>query len=136
MKKILFKNGYIALTSVMIISIVIMIIAITLSSYSFFSRSNVLDAEFKKIGGALAEACAEKALLKIAQNNSYAGNENIIINSGKQCSILTVENGAQAGQKIIKTTASFQNFSTNFKITVNVGSFGVSVISFEEVANF
>lgn len=129
------EKGYIALTSVIIISAMIMIIAATMSSYSFFSRSNILDAELKKISNALAEACVETALLKLAQNNSYAGNENISI-GGKQCLILAIEAGGQANQKIIKTTASSSNYYANLKITATIIASGILINSWEEVASF
>ncbi len=125
------QNGYIALTSAIIISVLIMAISLALSSNSFFSRSNVLDTEFKKISKGLAEACVETALLKLKQNNSYSGNENISI-AGKQCSILAIE--SVANQKIIKTTAAVQNFITNLKAVVVLPD--IFIVSWEEVANF
>ncbi|MBI4993589.1 hypothetical protein HZC33_01340 [Candidatus Wolfebacteria bacterium] len=126
-----FQKGYIALTSAVIISALIMIIALTLSSGSFSGRFDILGVEFKKISRALAEACAETALLKLAQNSSYSGDENIQIGD-KQCSILAIESAG--GQKIIKTKANFQNFITNLKIAVSISN--LAVVYWEEVANF
>lgn len=108
-----------------------MVISISLSSYAFFNRFNILDAELKKMSKSLAEACVETALLKLAQNKTYGGNENITVGD-KQCSILAIESAS--GQKIVKTTATVKNFTTNLKITANEAD--ISIVSWQEVANF
>ena len=125
------KEGYIAITSAIIISFLLMTIVFTLSSASFFSRSNTLDANQKETSLGLAEACADTALLKLAQNSSYAGNENINI-GGNSCSILALE--SPSGQKIIKTWADYKGYRTNIKITMNHPA--MTMISWEELPNF
>ena len=125
------KKGYIALISSIIISMLMLMISLTLSFTGFFSRINILNAEFKEISLRLAEACADMALLKLSENQSYQGNENIAIND-KQCSILIIE--AAGDEKIIKTKANFQKAVTNLKIKVNNAD--LSVISWEELAKF
>lgn len=125
------QSGYIALVSSIIISILLMAVTFAVSSGNFSARFNVLNAEFKERGLALAEACADTALLKLAQNPSYPGNENIFVGND-QCSILAVETLWE--QKIIKTKAIFQSSVTNLKITVQASD--LSVISWEEVPKF
>ena len=125
------SEGYIALTSALVITVLITAIAFTLSLSSFFTRANILNTNFKEVSHALAEACIETALLKLAQDSAYAGNEAIMVGSN-QCSILTLE--SISNQKIIKASAVFQNTTTNLKITVF--SSDLSVISWEELASF
>ena len=125
------SEGYIALTSALVITVLITAIAFTLSLSSFFARANILNTDFKEISHALAEACIETALLKLAQDSAYAGNE-IIVVGNNQCSILALE--SLSNQKIIKANAVFQNTTTNLKITVF--SSDLSVVSWEELANF
>lgn len=125
------NSGYIALISSIIISILLLGITLAISSTGYFSRFDILKTEFKKRSSALAEACVDTALLKLAQNQSYNGNENIGVGND-QCSILTIETAS--GQKIIKTKAVFQNAVTNLKITID--SADLSVIYWEELANF
>ena len=125
------KKGYIALISSIIISMLMLMISLTLSFTGFFSRINILNAEFKEISLRLAEACVDMALLKLSENQSYQGNENIAIND-KQCSILIIE--AAGNEKVIKTKANFQKAVTNLKIKVNNAD--LSVISWEELAKF
>ena len=125
------QSGYIALISSIIISILVLGIALAISSTGYFSRFDILKNEFKERSSALAEACVDTALLKLAKNQSYNGNENINVGND-QCSILIIETAS--GQKIIKTKAIFQNAVTNLKITVN--NTNLSVIYWEEVAKF
>ncbi|MBI2591778.1 MAG: hypothetical protein HYW34_03835 [Candidatus Brennerbacteria bacterium] len=125
------NKGYIAITSAIIISFLLMTIVLTLSSASFFSRSNVLDSNQKETGLGLAEACADTALLKLAQNSSYAGNENINIGSDT-CSILALE--SPSGQKVIKTWTNYKGYRTNIKIILNYPV--MTIISWEELPNF
>lgn len=125
------QSGYIALVSTIIISVLLMAVSFATSSSGFFGRFNILNAEFKERSLALAEACVDTALLKLAQNQSYAGNENISMGND-QCSVLPIE--TLSGQKIIKTKAIFQSSVTNLKITVQASD--LSVISWEEVPKF
>ena len=124
-------DGYIALISSIIISILVLGITLAISSAGYFSRNDILKNEFKERSFALAEACVDTALLKLAQNQSYNGNENVSVGND-QCSILLIETAS--GQKIIKTKATFQSAVTNLKITVN--NTNLSVIYWEEVAKF
>mgnify|MGYP001567158670 CR=1 FL=1 len=124
------KSGYIALTSAIIISVLILSIGLSLSFTGFFSRFNVLDSEYKEKGFALAKACVDKALLKLAQNISYSGNEYIAVGND-QCLIFPVE--TLGNQKIVKTKAIFQNSVTNLKTIVNSSDF--SIVSEEEISS-
>ncbi len=125
------QSGYIALVSSIIISILLLAVTFTVSSNNFSGRFNVLNAEFKERSLALAEACVDTALLKLAQNPFYSGNENISVGND-QCSVLPIE--TPSGQKIIKTKAIFQSSVTNLKITAQASD--LSVISWEEVPKF
>lgn len=67
------ESGYIALISSIIIAGVLMAVVFTLSFKSFMTRFNILDAEYKKRSFNYAEACVDTAILKVIENNSYAG---------------------------------------------------------------
>ncbi len=66
------RSGFVALLSVIIMSAVVLVMIFTLGTGVFFSRFSVLENENKRISSGLAEACANTAILKIAQNDSYA----------------------------------------------------------------
>ena len=115
------EQGYVALISAIIISVVLVMIAISLSTASFFSRFNVSDAEYKKRSSNLAEACADQALLKYAQDSSYSGNEDIPVGADS-CHIRSV--GISGTNLVVQTKAEFpasgsQRAVTNLEIQVD-----------------
>jgi len=86
------EAGFIALMSVLIISITLLGIAFARSNNGFFARFGALNSEYKRVGLGLAESCVNVALLKIAQNASYlpaAGGDTITVGSNT-CTIKSV----------------------------------------------
>ncbi|MBI1838963.1 MAG: hypothetical protein HYR95_01530 [Candidatus Colwellbacteria bacterium] len=112
------------------ISLLVMAITFSVSLTGYFARFNTLTTEFKEISSFLAEACVEKALLSLAANSNYAGNENITVN-GRQCAIFPIE--ISGSDKIIKTKATVENAVTNLK--VQAASVNLSITSWEELPN-
>lgn len=125
------NNGFIALISAIIISAVLMIVTITLSYSSFFVRYNLLDSEYKERSSALAEGCVDAALLKLANDFNYLGNETITI-GGEPCTIRGLQ--PSGSNKIIETHAGFQNANTNLSVVVDPSTLGV--VSWQEVPHF
>jgi hypothetical protein len=133
MEKINYKDqsGFVALLSVIIITVVLVVISVSVSTTSFFSRFNVADAEYKRLSSSLAEACADQALLKLAQDPSYApapGGDTISVGSSS-CKIFSVTSSPT--QFTIQTKAVFQKAVTNIQIIVDNSSY--SVISRQEL---
>ena len=125
------RSGYIAIVSAMIISAVLVIIVVTLGQVSFFNRVNVADTHFKNKSRALSEACVNTALLKLALNPSYSGNETITVASDT-CKVLQIVSSA-AG-RVIPAQGIFNNSFTDYKVIV--ASDTVSIVSWEEVQAF
>ena len=109
--------GYRAIASAVIISALLLGIAGALSFSMYFARFNVFDSFTKERSRALAESCADTALLKLRQSGSYSGNETVTINGTETCTILPFE--ISGPQKIIKTTATVLEITTNIKVTVS-----------------
>lgn len=127
------QSGFVALISVIIITILLVIISVSISTTSFFSRFNVADGEYKKRSSELAEACVDAALLKLAQDPSYAGGESIAVGSDS-CQVVSVS--STATQYTVKTKALFPQGTayqavTNLQVTVDSSSF--SIISWQEL---
>ncbi len=116
MKKTL-ENGFMAITTVMILSVILLLVATSLSFSGFFTRYNILDNELKKVSTGIAEACVDQALLKLAIDSNYPGGE-IVNVSGNPCTIknITVSGG---GQKTINVKADYKHYVTNLSITIN-----------------
>ncbi|TSC68739.1 MAG: hypothetical protein G01um101456_521 [Parcubacteria group bacterium Gr01-1014_56] len=122
-------RGFIALISASIISAILLLVATTASLSGFYSRFNILDAELKERSVALAEACVDHAFLQLARDSNYIGNEMVLVGA-QPCTI-----GAVTGstQKTFKTQGIFNNFYTNFSITVDPAT--LTVLSWQEIPN-
>ncbi len=125
------QQGYIAITTSIILAILIMIVAISFGSSSIFTRFNVLDLNNKQASYFIARSCLNRALLSLADNGNYAGNETINISS-YQCIILAVETSGQ--NTIIKSRSQISGATTNLKLTVNAAT--LSTVSLEELVKF
>lgn len=125
------QNGFIALVSAIIISAVLLVATVTLSYSSFFVRYNLLDGEYKERSSALAEGCVDAAILKLAGDPSYSGNEPITIGS-ELCTVRPVQ--ISGNNKIIETQAEFQNSYTNLRVVVDQNTLAVQ--SWQEMPHF
>ena len=127
-------NGFIALSTAIILSIILITVAVSLNLAGFLARGGIIDAQFKEESLALAEACADRALLDLANDKSYTSGETIKIGS-ENCKIRTIKKNTPAPSKeTIETIAAVNEAHTNLRIIVN--SSDLSVISWREVAEF
>lgn len=118
-------RGFIALMSSVIISTVLLGLALTAGASGAFSRFDALNAEYKRVSLALAESCANSALLKIAQNYNYApAGEVVTIGVDGQgrtetCTIKSVSfpNGKGSVQNTAVITTQAQYPATNGAFT-------------------
>ena len=133
-KKNVKESGFVALVTATVLSFVLILVAVTLNQSGFFTRRALLDSEYKERSAALAEACADNALLRLAANPSYAGNELISID-GDNCQIRPIQQDVPAaGQITVEARAFFQEATTNLRIVVN--TLDLSVVSWNEVPSF
>ncbi|MFH0864544.1 MAG: hypothetical protein V1858_05680 [Candidatus Gottesmanbacteria bacterium] len=126
------QSGYIALISVIIISLLLIVISVTISFGGYFSRFSILDNEYKEISNGLAEACANTAILKLAQDWSYVTTVPETIAVGvNNCKIISITDITP--QKVILAQAIYQNSYTNLKITVSKTVSAINIDSWEEL---
>jgi hypothetical protein len=86
------QKGFIALTSTVILSVVLLMLMFSASTGNFFARFDSLGGEYKKVSLALSEACVNSALLRIAEDYDYsppAGGEVVTVGSNS-CIIKSV----------------------------------------------
>ena len=129
------NSGFIALISVIIISVLLITITAAVSLSGYFARFNVLDSEYKERSIALAEACADTAILRLAQDSGYHGPDTVNVGSDV-CTILSVE--SNGSEFIIKTQAAFplltsnssEHAFTNMEVIVQSNDF--SILSWKE----
>jgi len=123
------NQGYIATTSAVIIMALILIIAGIVSFSSYFNREGSLNAFIKERSLSLAEACADQALLKLAIDSGYAGDESVSLSEDEQCEIRPIESAGFS--RIITVSSSFQNIISNIKVEASVHP--LYVISWKEI---
>lgn len=122
------RGGYIAIMSSIVLSLVLMVVAISLGSSSLFTRLNVADFGNKQLSYFIARSCLNEALLKLADSSSYTGNETLMISS-RACTLSAITTSAP--NKIIQAKAIINGATTNLKLTVN--STSLSTVSLEEL---
>lgn len=138
------ERGFIALISMLIISAMLLILIFMLGTSTFLSRFDVLDAEQKRISLGLAEACAQGAMLRIAQNPTYtpvSGGECVgatdtcgASGAERTCKICSVSQNA--GTYTILTRAVYRGAFTNVTVEGTLGSSNFSVTKWYETAAY
>ena len=123
------NTGFVALMSAIIISVILLLIVTNLSLTGFYSRSDILDSELKERSSALAEACADTALLKLANNSSYTGLGTITVFGSDTCTIETID--PNTDPIVVNTKGIFQQATT--KLNIKVDKSDLSVVSWEEI---
>ena len=125
------NNGFVALMSSIIISVILLLLIATTSLTGFYGRTNVSEYEFKEKSAALAEACVNYAILQLTIDGSYAGNESIPVGDAG-CQIRPI--AISGANKIIETQAIYQDSYTNLRVVANTAT--LSVVSYDEVSTF
>jgi hypothetical protein len=119
------QKGFIALTSVLILTIVLVTLMFASNTSSFFARFDSLGSEFKKISLGLSESCSNSALLKIAEDYNYKTTSDpdydsayggVVVNVGldKKCFINSIQTLSDEGVKKtlkIKTSAQYPSIN-------------------------
>lgn len=128
------RKGFVALITAIILSLILIIITVTLNQSGFFTRSIILDSEYKERSVGLAEACVDVVILKLASNPAYdgVGEPDISIGSDK-CSIRPIAYPSPSERRI-ETRAKLNGATTNLCVIVNKDN--LAVLSWNEVPSF
>lgn len=134
--KIIFRSqkAYIALISILIIGAVALSVAISSAILAVGQGRNGLLAQNLTEAKSLANACAEKALMDLKENENYSGNETVNLGSG-QCQINQIENlGGQA--RMVKVSGRVNQATKKIKINISQINPTMIFTSWLEVDNF
>lgn len=131
---ILNKRGFIALISVLIIGAVVLMITIGLALRSQAETAISFSEQESHRALALANLCAEQALLKLENTVNYAGNESIMMD-GESCEILLID-GSGNLHRTVKTQSTVSKYTKKVKVKVLQTSPVMQIVSWEEVSDF
>jgi len=128
------QQGYIALISIIIISAVTLLLAISANLFGISEAQMGLRKSQGSEAFYLANLCAEDALMKLKDNLNYSGNESLTIGDGS-CEILFLE-GTGNKDRIIKTTGEIYGLVRKIKIDIDLVHPIMEIRSWEEVTGF
>jgi len=125
-KKVIKKNGgFIALMSAIIMSVILLLLMVNLSFTGFYNRFNILYSELKEKSSALAEACADTVLLKLASDSMYIGGGAPVVVSGSDTCTIDATSPTTP-TRTFTLHAIYNNSYTNLQIIVNTTTLAVT----------
>ena len=128
------KRGYIALVTVIIITAVTLMIALSVNLESMGEIKISLAKNQSSKAFYLSTACAENALMKLKDNLNYGGDETLIFNNGT-CSILPVEGGGNE-DRLIKVIGDVGDYTRRIKIEILRVNPTMEIAFWQEVTEF
>lgn len=128
------QEGFIALISVLIIGAIVLAISIGLSLRSIGETNMSLAEQESHKALALANLCAEQALMKLESTLNYAGNETVPVDE-EFCDILAIS-GSGNFNRTIQTQSTVSNYTKKVLVVVSQISPAMQITSWEEVSDF
>lgn len=128
------NQGFIALTSVLILSAIFLSLSISVASRAISGSKIDTSVYVSSKAQILAESCIEYALTELQRSTNYVGGDNITIGD-ESCDILTVE-GAGNRNRTIKAESTVSGHVYRLKVVVSEVDPRIQIASFEPVINF
>jgi len=128
------NSGFIALTTVLVMSAVILVISTGISLRSVDGIKMSLGQKHSYTASSLAYLCAENALIKLKSTTNYSGNETITLD-GETCDILSID-GTGYSTRTVKTQSTVSGYTKKLKIVVAEVDPIMQITSWDEVTDF
>lgn len=129
-------RGFIALTSVLIISAVLFLLASGGSFAGFYARENSLRYEYKEQSEALAYACIEHTLLALANDSTYRGGATTTVSTGACYTKAFADPSGSPSVYTFRTRAYIGSGAAYTSLETVAKSSDFSVVSVSEVPTF
>lgn len=127
-------KGYIALTSILLISMIVMALVLSVSFLGIGEFGMILTKNEAEEASFMADLCAEQALMKIESVLNYSGNESVTLGA-MTCAILPIE-GSGNFNRVVKTQSAVSGNTRKVKIEISQISPKMQISSWQEVADF
>jgi hypothetical protein len=125
-------NGYIALLTTIIINSILMSVTISLALTSTLHSLNILNTQYKIESKNTALTCGSLAILYLAFDKSYSGNEEIYLQNGNICKIDNIP-PPQNNLTTIYASSTAYNSTVKIFTQININNFSYS--DWKEVQN-
>lgn len=127
------QNGFIALISVIIISVVLLATTISLAQFGIANRYFILHLEQKAVSEKLADACVHIARIMVYNDPDTDFNtpQSYPI-GGEECTIVSID--PSGNESIVEVTAQSGDSVTNFRVRID--NTNGDFVSWSELASF
>ena len=129
-----YPDGYIALVTVIIITAVTLMVAISVNLESMGETKISLAKNQSSKAYYLSTACAEDALMKLKDKLNYGGDETLFFDNGT-CSILPVE-GRGNKDRLVKVVGDVGDYTRRIKIEISRVNPNMEITFWQEVTEF
>lgn len=126
-------NGYIALTSILIISAIVLLIALSAGLLSISELNMGLEKNQSAEAYYLASACAEQGLQEIRNSDSFTGPGNLSLENG-DCSYDVSQTGGE--NRTIEALGIVNNIIRKIKISLDTINPNINITSWQDVPDF
>lgn len=132
------NTGYVALISVLFISISLLILTMAISFEGYHSRYSIFESQQKEQSLYLAEACINTAILELSQDLTYdVDNLTVPVGNERECRIVSIAQGLFPTRREIEAQGISGEAVTNIFVEANFANLpDVTIILWQEVANF
>ena len=112
------EHGFIALISILILSVVMLSTVLSLAQFGIASRYFILDLENKTVSEKLAEACVHVARISVYNDPTYTVTSVVMLSiESKMCTIVSVERNGDLST--IETRGESGNAITSLLVVVD-----------------
>jgi len=115
------QKGFIALISISIITVLLLVLCVSLSAQSFFTRTFILSYENKMLSEERVRECTVYILQKLAEDAQYRGGETTTINS----SLCTITTSSGGDPRSFTLTAIYHHSYTTWNIAITLTNLDV-----------
>lgn len=124
------QQGIIALITVLIAGAIMLVVGIGMSTRSIVGSKESLYQELSHQALAMATSCMEQALLSLADNSLYTGNQTVVIGPNK-CAIALITGSGNT--RTVQTSSTVGGHIRRLSVTVSNVNPPLQVSSWQEI---
>ena len=110
------QKGYIALTSMLIISAVVLFLVLSITFISISQKITIIGHNEARTSYYLAEACAHYAIIQLQENIDYSGQEEVEVGNNS-CYIENIAGNGNS-DRLIFTKSQVNNYISRIKVEI------------------